>query len=302
VTVAVLLALAAAVAYGVSDFTGGSAARRARPLAVTAVASIIGLLGLPILLLLAPGQVGLSALGLGFLAGAIGGIGLALYFTGMRDAAMGIVSPLSAVAAASLPVGVGVVLGERPSVLAWVGIAIALPAIWLATQDGADEDHVVAPPPGVVAAPHHAASPTAPATGTGGRGVVFGLVSGACFGLFFVLLDATPADSGAWPLVGAKLGSIAGILLLMRARGTPLTVPPGTRGLVTTSGLTDTVANLAFLLATRAGLLSVASVVSSQYPIVVVVLSVVLLGERLQRAQQAGAVLALLAVALITLG
>lgn len=297
---AVLLALAAAVAYGVSDVTGGSAARRASPLAVTAVASIIGLLSLPVLLVLAPGQPGLVALGLGFLAGTIGGVGLALYFTGMRDAAMGIVSPLSAVAAASLPVGIGVILGERPSALAWVGIGIALPAIWLATRDGGDEDHVAAPPPGVVAAPHHAPSSTT--STTGGRGVVFGLMSGACFGLFFVLLDATPADSGAWPLVGGKLGAIAGILLLMRARGTPLTVPPGTRGLVTTSGLADAVANLCFLLATRAGLLSIASVVASQYPIVVVVLSVILLGERLERAQQAGAALALLAVALITLG
>jgi len=299
VTVAVLLALAAAVAYGVSDFTGGSAARRARPLAVTAVASIIGLVGLPVLLLLAPGRPGVAALGLGLLAGVIGGVGLALYFTGMRDAAMGIVSPLSAVAAASLPVGIGVILGERPSALTWVGICVALPAIWLATQDGGD-DHVVAPPPGVVSVPHPTTSTTG--GGTERRGVVLGLVAGACFGLFFVLLDATPSDSGAWPLVGAKIGSIAGVLLLMRARRTPLTVPPGTRGLVTTSGLTDVVANLFFLLATRAGLLSVASVVASQYPVVVVVLSVMLLGERLQRAQRVGAAMALMAVALITLG
>lgn len=297
---ALLLALSSALTYGVADFAGGVAARRARPLAVTVAAQLVGIVSLPFLLLLAPGPLTGRALLVGFGAGLFGGTGLALYFTAMRDAAMGIVSPLSAVAAAALPVTVGIVVGgERPSTVAVGGILLALPAIWLATQDGgADEDHLSAPPPGVVSVPDtHAAGARARR-----RGVLLGLVSGASFGLFFVLLDAAPADSGAWPLVGSKGGSLTAVAAMLAIRRTsPVPARPA-RKLVVLSGLADSLANLLFLLATRAGLLSLASVVASQYPVVVVLLSVVVLGERLRRPQQAGAALALTAVALISAG
>lgn len=297
---AVLLALSSALTYGVADFAGGVAARRARPLAVTVAAQLVGIVSLPFLLLIAPGPLTGQALLVGFGAGLFGGTGLALYFTAMRDAAMGIVSPLSAVSAAALPVTVGIVVGgERPSTAAIGGILLALPAIWLATQDGgADEDHLAAPPPGVVSVPDtHAAGARARR-----RGVLLGLLSGAAFGLFFVLLDAAPADSGAWPLVGSKGGSLTAVAAMLAIRRTsPVPARPA-RKLVVLSGLADSLANLLFLLATRAGLLSLASVVASQYPVVVVLLSVVVLGERLRRPQQAGAALALAAVALISAG
>lgn len=297
---ALLLALSSALTYGVADFAGGVAARRARPLAVTVAAQLVGIVSLPFLLLIAPGPLTGQALLVGFGAGLFGGTGLALYFTAMRDAAMGIVSPLSAVAAAALPVTVGIVVGgERPSTMAIGGILLALPAIWLATQDGgADEEQLSAPPPGVVSVPDtHATGAQARR-----RGVLLGLVSGASFGLFFVLLDAAPADSGAWPLVGSKGGSLTAVAAMLAIRRTsPVPARPA-RKLVVLSGLADSLANLLFLLATRAGLLSLASVVASQYPVVVVLLSVVILGERLRRPQQAGAVLALAAVALISGG
>lgn len=297
---AVLLALSSALTYGVADFAGGVAARRARPLAVTVAAQVVGIVSLPFLLLIAPGPLTGQALLVGFGAGLFGGTGLALYFTAMRDAAMGIVSPLSAVSAAALPVTVGIVVGgERPSTVAIGGILLALPAIWLATQDGGpDEGHLAAPPPGVVSVPDtHAAGARARR-----RGVLLGLFSGAAFGLFFVLLDAAPADSGAWPLVGSKAGSLTAVAAMLAIRRTsPIPARPAWR-LVVLSGLADSLANLLFLLATRAGLLSLASVVSSQYPVVVVLLSVLILGERLQRPQQAGAALALAAVALISAG
>ncbi len=297
---ALLLALSSALTYGVADFAGGVAARRARPLAVTVAAQAVGIVSLPFLLLIAPGSLTGQALVVGFGAGLFGGTGLALYFTAMRDAAMGIVSPLSAVAAAALPVTVGIVVGgERPSTVAIAGILLALPAIWLATQDGgADEDHLAAPPPGVVSVPDtHATGVRARR-----RGVLLGLLSGASFGLFFVLLDAAPADSGAWPLVGSKGGSLTAVAAMLAIRRTsPVPARPAWR-LVLLSGLADSLANLLFLLATRAGLLSLASVVASQYPVVVVLLSVIVLGERLKRPQQAGAALALTAVALISAG
>ncbi len=291
----IVFALAAAVGFGVADFAGGTAARRARPLAVTVAAQLVGLAMAPVLVLAISGVASTEAVLIGVGSGIFGGVGLALYFTAMRDGAMGAVAPLSAVAAAAVPVAAGVIGGERPSMLAFAGIALALPAVWFASAT----DGVAAPPPGVVSTP--------PATGAveagrTRRGVALGLASGAAFGLFFVLLDAAPPESGAWPLVGAKLGSVGAVVVLITIRRTPAIPARAAWGLVVLSGITDMLANLMFLLATREGLLSLVGVISSQYPVVVIVLSIVVLRERLNRAQRVGAACALVAVALISLG
>lgn len=296
---AVVLALAAALSFGIADFAGGVGARRARPLAVSVAAQVVGVLTLPAFLLVVPGDVSVAAMVTGTAAGLFGGTGLALYFTGMRDAAMGVVAPLSAVAAAAVPVAAGLLVGgERPSTLAWVGIVLALPAIHLAASAPPDEDHLAAPPPGVAAFPQ-----VGPGSDGGRRrGILLGLVSGAAFGCFLVLLDAAPADSGAWPLVGAKTGAIVAILVLVAARRDSPVPARAAWWLVGLSGVADSIANLLFLLATRGGLLSLVSVISSQYPVVVVLLSWALLHEQLGRRQQVGAALALAAVAMISLG
>lgn len=291
----ILLALAAAIGFGVADFAGGTAARRARPLAVTVAAQLVGLVMAPLLVLGISGVVSTDALLIGVGAGVFGGAGLALYFTAMRDGPMGAVAPLSAVAAAALPVAAGIVAGERPSTLALAGIALALPAVWLAS---AGEGPIASPPPGVVSTPLAArVRPLRPR-----RDVGLGLASGAAFGLFFVLLDAAPADSGAWPLVGAKVGSVGAVLALLAIRRSPPVPARAAWGLVLLSGVMDMLANLLFLLATRQGLLSLVAVISSQYPVVVIVLSIVFLREHLDRTQRLGALCALVAVALISLG
>lgn len=292
----ILLAIAAAVGFGVADFAGGTAARRARPLAVTVAAQLVGLAMAPLLVLGVAGAVSTQALLVGVGAGVFGGAGLALYFTAMRDGPMGAVAPLSAVAAAALPVAAGIVGGERPSAMAMLGIALALPAVWLAS---AGEGGIASPPPGVVSTPAVTARAR---TLRPRRDVALGLASGAAFGLFFVLLDAAPADSGAWPLLGAKVGSVGAVLGLLAIRRTSPVPARGAWGLVLLSGVLDMLANLLFLLATRQGLLSLVAVISSQYPVVVIVLSIVVLREHLVRAQRLGAVCALVAVALISLG
>jgi drug/metabolite transporter (DMT)-like permease len=72
--------------------------------------------------------------------------------------------------------------------------------------------------------------------------------------------------------------------------------------LMVVSGALDTVANVLFLLATRLGQLGVSAVVVSLYPVVVVLLARLVLGERLTRVQLASAVLALLASVLLAVG
>jgi drug/metabolite transporter (DMT)-like permease len=66
------------------------------------------------------------------------------------------------------------------------------------------------------------------------------------------------------------------------------------------AGICDATANMCYVLATHAGLLSLASVLTSLYPAVTVILAVALLHEHTSRVQRAGLMLAGVAVVLIT--
>jgi uncharacterized membrane protein len=258
------IALPTAFAYGIADFAGGLATRRAPVLAVTAVVQLAGLLMLVPVMWLLPGRGSAAALGIGALAGIAGVIGLLLYLRALALGPMGVVAPLSAVVGAGLPLVVGVLSGERLGPLTVIAIAIALVAILLATA------------------------------GTGGGassrvGPLLGLAAGVGFGLFFIGLDATPPDSGLWPLLAGRVVTVtllSALVLLRRSAVRP-------NRLMIISGVADSAANAGFLLAARLGDLGVSAVIVSLYPIVVVVLARVVLGERLSPLQLTSAGLAL---------
>ena len=266
-----MIAIGAALSYGVADFAGGLASRRASTVVVLVVAQGTGFLVLLPAVLLLPGQPSVAALGLGAAAGLAGLTGLLLYLRGLAVGPMGVVAPLSAVVGAGLPLVVGLLGGERPGGLAWLAVGIALVAITMATA-GTRNDAAA------------------------GIGLALGLGAGVGFGLFFVVLDATPGDSGLWPiLAGRAVGFVllaVAIVVLRPGRGGPI-------GLMALSGLLDAGANVLFLLATRLGSLGVSAVLVSLYPVVVVLLARVVLGERLTGLQLASAGLALAASVLL---
>lgn len=287
-------ALPAALAYGVADFAGGIASRRAPVLAVTAGVQVVGLIVLLPFVFVVAGAPSGAAFALGAAGGLAGAAALLLYLRGLAVGPMGVVAPLSAVVGAGLPLAIGIVSGERPTVLTLVAIAVALVAILLATAGTA--------------------------RGTGARlGPLLGLGAGVGFGLFFVALDATPPDSGLWPLLAGRLTTapllVALTLLTLRrpigelrkyadrhhdarpsraiCRGGLGSVERSTRRLMGVSGVFDSGANLLFLLATRTGDLGVSAVIVSLYPVVVVLLARFVLKERLTAMQIGGAGLAL---------
>jgi drug/metabolite transporter (DMT)-like permease len=274
--VGLVLALGAALSFGVSDFTGALAARRASALTITVVSQLAGVLPLVVALAVLPGRPSPAALALGALAGLVGTAGLILYLRCMAIGPMGVVSPLAAVVGAGVPVGWGVVLaGEQLAVSDTVGVLAGLAAVVMVAY---------VPGSSIVAA--------------GTRGPLFAAAAGVSFGLFFVALDATPADSGLWPLLGSRFaGTILLVVLLALARRP---FPTGSAlGLAAISGVLDMLANVLFLLAVRTGLLSLVSLLASLYPVVVLLLARQLLHERLTRLQAAGVALALTATGLI---
>ncbi|GAA5138553.1 DMT family transporter [Pseudonocardia adelaidensis] len=292
-------ALPSAVTYGIADFSGGLAARRAPVLVVTVVAQAAGLLSLLLVIGVVAGRPSAAAFGFGVLAGIAGAGGLLLYLRALAVGPMGVVAPLSAVIGAGLPLAVGLVGGERLGPVGVFAVGLALLAILLATT-GTRNDRAAT------------------------TGVLLGLAAGAGFGLFFVGVHAAPADSGLWPLLAGRLASVTLLTGLVLRHHLPLPTrsraasrTPGTGGsagaterdarsrgrtlaLMVVSGVFDTVANVLFLVAARVGDLGISAVVVSLYPVVVVLLARVVLGERLTRTQLLSAVLALTASALLS--
>jgi len=189
------------------------------------------------------------------------------------------VSPLTAILVAGIPVGAGIVLGERPGVVAGVGIVLALVAVVLVSREATDED----------VTPHTFTAKVAWLT----------LGSGVAFGLNFVLIHQAPVEARLWPLVFARASATVVVVIVAAVSDNlrPPTGPP--LRLAVTAAMLDTAANIAALLALQASLLSLAGVLMSLYPAATVLLAIVLLRERVTRWQALGMVLALAAVAMI---
>jgi drug/metabolite transporter (DMT)-like permease len=304
--VAVLLALISAVSYGCSDFAAGLATRRASVLRVTLIseAATVAVVG-SALAVIGANPPNLRAVVWGCVAGLGGVCGALALYVGFRHAAFSVAGPLSAVGAAGFSVLAGLLLGERPTVLALTGIVLALPAIVgvSASVGAGGGEH---PGGGVVAAP--TASGAAPGGPAGWvrrllpAGVSYGLAAGACFALLFIGLNQAGSGSGLWPVF---LGQVAALLAVTCAAAFTgdLRLPEERGGwLAAAAGLTGGPGTILFFVATHRGLLAVAAVITSLYPAVTILLARVVLGERLTAIRLAGLTLAAASVALIAAG
>ena len=187
---------------------------------------------------------------------------------------MAVVSPISAVVAAVVPVIGGLVSGERPGPLAVLGIAAALVAIALVSRSG----------------PMGRPDP---------ESLLVALGSGLGFGAFFLLISGVHEEAGLWPLAIGRLTSVAIAGSFALLRGLPPIVPRIALPLALAAGALDVTANVTFLLATQRGLVSVVAVIASLYPAGTVLLAMVVEGERLSAAQGVGLAAAAAALVLI---
>ena len=276
-----ILALSAAAIYGTADFCGGVASRRNSPLTVTVLAHLVGLTLLATLLPLLPAaHVTPADLAWGAVAGALGGGGLILFYRALSTGTMSVIAPVAALFGAALPVLVGVSIGEQLSAAALLGIAVAVAAVALVSREG------TAAPPRRVSAGH----PT-----------VLAVLAGLAFGGFFVALSRTHASAGLWPLLSARVVSVALLGGMSLLTGRSLRPAPGSRRLIMVAGAGDMAANILYLLAVRRGLVSLVAVIVALYPAATVLLAQVVLGERLRRVQVIGLGLAATAAVLLAL-
>jgi uncharacterized membrane protein len=279
----VLLALASAAMYGLSDFIGGIVSRRASVWQVAVVTQMAAVVIVGAAALLGGTRAEPGDLAWGAIAGIGTGTGTAFLYRGLSSGRMGVVAPLSAVGAALIPVATGIVIGERPPLLTWIGIGAAIPAIWLVST--------AADPVDVGGRSHSL-----------GEGVVDGLVAGVGFGLMFSALGQVSDRAGLAPLALAEVTSIPSIVLLATVMGHAWVPRQPTAWWGLAVGALAAAAAVLFLLASQSGLLTVAAVLSSLYPVFTVMLAASVLRERIHAPQAIGLVLAVVAVALVAIG
>ena len=282
-----LFSALSALAYGSADFLGGVGTRRNPAYAVLIWSQLIGLLVALFFALFVgnafegSGESGTWPavdLAWGAAAGLAGAAGIIFLYHALAHTVASIASPIAAVVGASIPIVAGVLFGERPEPIVWIGVALAFPAILLLSADRTQTIKI-------------------------GSAVRLGLLAGGGFGLFFLFISRTGEESGLWPLVSARVASVSVVASAALLSKRSIGLARGRmRVSVVGAGVLDMLANLFFLVASRSGLLVVATIVTSLYPAPTVIFARVFFHERLSSTRIAGLLLAVAGVALIGIG
>ncbi len=285
----ILFSVLCAIVYGSSDFCGGLASRRTATLGVVVLSQAVGFV---LLLAVIPVFGGSPATGdvvWGSVCGIAGGAAIALLYRGLSIGTMGVVSPITAVLAAVVPIFYGVTFrGERPAPLAVAGIIAALIAVVCVSLSPANAGASEVPGRNVRRVP---------------PGLLEALGAGLFFGLYFIALAQTRAGAGMYPLLVARLTSLVLLALggSLIGRTADLRVARPAVVLVIACGAGDVTANVLYVLAAHSGMLSIVAVLSSLYPASTVALAAIVLHERLAGLQWAGVAIAFAGVLAISL-
>ena len=273
---------ASSLLWGSADFLGGVAAKRA-PAPLVACFSGVGALALLFVAMpFMPGTAGSADVLWGAAAGACGAAGASLMYRSLARGPMSLASPVFSLVGLCVPVLFGLAAGERPSTLAWAGVALAGLAIPLLSMTGEGPGHY----------------PRAHVR----RTLMVALAAGLVIGWFLVFVARIGGSAGLMPLVVAR-GAAMGLLgAWYLARRQSLLPPAGARTPTLAAGALDSAANVAFLVAVHVAPLVLISALVSLAPAATVLAARLALGERWTVAQAVGLLVALAAGACISVG
>ncbi len=295
----VLVGVTAALVYGSADFLGGIASRRISPIRVTAIGAASGLVILFAAEALIGGRWSWEAVLYGGISGVTGAIAITLLYACLAIGPMSILSPLTALVSAFVPLMAGVIRGERLTTLGYVAIGIALVAVVLVgfvKEEGAVRPSL--------------------------KALLMAIGSGAMIGAFLILIDLTPDDAGLVPLIanravnGVIMFAVIGVIALWMRRPAAVIAAPTTEldeprvGMLSPgwigglriailAGVIDATANALLLVGLRLGELTVISVLTALYPAGTIILAAIVLRERIAPVQAIGLVLALIAAGML---
>ncbi|WP_225077495.1 EamA family transporter [Streptomyces sp. CoT10] len=275
---ALLLALGSSLAYGCADFFGGLGARKAHVLRTVLVAAPASL---AVELLLWPvlgATFTWASVGWGAASGVASAAAFALLYKTLAIGPMNVLSPITALVSAALPVAVGLLQGERLGVAGLAGLPLALVAV-------------------VMVSAGHGESSSRPSR----TALLLAFGAGAAIALQLVFLHQAPSDSGVAPLIIGRAVSSAVTLAAAAVMCRRLGPEKPAYAISAAAGVLDSLANLLFLLAARSGDLTVVAVITALYPAGTVLLARAVLAERVHRGQLVGLATAAVAVSLLAL-
>jgi drug/metabolite transporter (DMT)-like permease len=279
--VGTLFALLSSALWGTSDFLGGTASRRLPLVGVVASSEVFGLIGL----LTAAAVTSSFGSPTGYLKWAVLGAvastgGILAFYEALSTGTMGVVAPIAALGVV-VPVVFGIGQGDRPNALQGAGVVVAILGVVLAS--------------GPELRPTDETSRRMAA-----RPLLLAVVAAVGFGFVFVAIDHGARYSTVMTLIAMRSTCLLLLMVIAAITGWK-NLKVGLRDLpmLAAIGGFDVSANAAFGYASRHGLLSLVSVLSSLYPAITVVLARSVHSERLTRVQLAGVCGALAGVALI---
>lgn len=275
------LGLCSAAFWGGSDFAGGWGSRRAPALLLVTSGQILSLAFLLVLCaaLHVPAPDAHYSI-LAIVGGFEGALSLAIFYRALAMGAMGLTAALSGLLTALIPVLFSFLQDGLPAPVNIAGLATGCAAIWFITHQGQAPAGIERP-------------------GTGGKALLLGTLSGIGFGCQLVLLKMAASGGVLWSLTWTRIAGVGALVLalaIMRTRAHIKAFLP----IGAFAGALDTVGNLFYVLAARAGRLDIAAMVSSLFPAVTILLAAILLRERPSRRQMAGIGLALAAVMMLS--
>lgn len=277
---AVVFALAAALAWGTSDFLGGRFSTRLPVFTVGLISQTASLAALVLVATIFQPGLSFAPLAWGFAAGLFTSFGGLALYRGLSLGDSAVVAPLSACGAV-VPVVFAFASGDPPSVAQSAGIAVAIAGILLVSW----------PREGTMFRSAHHLQP-----------VLLGLIAAVGFGTFFVFVNQGAAsDSDTFAvLIAARFGGSVFVGSAGALSGGLVRTSRPAAAQIAAVGMLDLAANGLFALASTRGNIAVASVLSSLYSVQTLLLAIVFTGERLTRVRAGGAALALAGVALVS--
>lgn len=275
-----LFGFLSAVTWGAGDFAGGIVSRRAGVYRAAFYGEFTGIFLLVIMLAVVREPLpAWPVWAWSACAGAIGSLGLLLLFRALVEGQMSVAAPVSALMAAILPVIASALTEGLPGPMKYLSFALALVAIWLISQGEGHQKklhlHIV--------------------------DLRLPLLSGVCFGVYFILINHASQTATIWPMMAARIaGSV--VLFFFALVNHELHWPDRPAApLVFLNSAGDIAGNTFYILAGQVGRLDVAAVLGSLYPGTTVLLAGMLLHERLNRSQWVGIFTALGAIILMTI-
>ena len=275
------LALFSSLLWGTADFFGGKLTKKYKSLAVTGVSQSFGLLfGLVVMLItsswFAPTLSWSNYFLPGVFAGTLGFIGLVAFYAGLATGRMGVVSPISSLSAL-IPLTVAFINGEKPSVVQLTGMAVALLGAFCASGPEIKDGISIRP-------------------------LVYAVIAAFGFGGAITFIAQGSKSSAIMTMTTMRFTTFIIALVLFAKYKTAGGFSKKDIPILIGIGGADFFGNLLLGVATTKGLVSLAVVLGSLFPIVTALLAYKLLHERLYKLQYLGIGLAIFGVVIISLG